>query len=68
MVDGTFNINKLRLPLLISVGVTNTGLIFFIALSYCSGETAVSYNFFFKSLRCEVFIDNVADPEVVIRD
>ena len=68
MVDGTFNTNKLRLPLLTSVGIIGTGKIFPVPLSYCPGETAASYNFFFESLRSEVFIDGVADPGVVMGD
>jgi hypothetical protein len=68
VVDGTFNTNKLRLPLLTSIGITNTGKTFPIALSYCPGETAASYNFFFESLRSEVFVDGVADPGVIMGD
>jgi len=68
VVDGTFNTNELRLPLLTSVGVTNTGKTFPVALSYCPGETAASYNFFFESLRSEVFTDGVADPGVIMGD
>jgi MULE transposase domain len=68
VVDGTFNTNELRLPLLTSIGITNTGSSFPIALSYCPGETAASYNFFFESLRQEVFVDGVAEPGVVMGD
>jgi hypothetical protein len=68
VVNGTFNTNELRLPLLTSVEVTNTGLTFPVSLSYCPGETAASYNFFFEYLRCEVFVDGVAEPGVVMGD
>lgn len=68
VVNGTFNTNELRLPLLTSVGIINTGKTFPMALSYCPGETAASYNFFFKSLRSEVFINGVADPRMVMGD
>ena len=43
MVVGTFNINKLRLPLLVGVGITNSSKTFPYALSYYLGETAESY-------------------------
>lgn len=68
VVYGTFNTNELRLPLLTSVGITNTGKTFPVALSYCPGETAASYNFFFESLRSEIFTDGVADPGVIMGD
>ena len=68
MVDGTFNTNELRLPLLTSVGITNTGKPFPVALSYCLRESTASYTFFFESLRSEVFVDDVADPGVVMGD
>ena len=68
VVDGTFNTNKLRLPLLTSIGITNTGKSFPIALSYCPGETAASYDFFFESLRSEVFNQGVSEPGVVLGD
>ena len=54
IIDGTFNINKLRLPLLIGIGVTNNSKTFPYALSYYLGETAESYNFFFQILREEI--------------
>jgi MULE transposase domain len=68
IVDGTFNTNELRLPLLTSVGITNTGKIFPVALSYCPGEIAANYNIFFKSLRSELFMDGVVDPGVIMGD
>ena len=67
VVDGIFNINKLRLPLLISVGVINSGKTFLYALSYCSGETAESYDFFFQILREEMWID-YCEPAVILGD
>jgi len=47
VINNTFNTNKLRLPLLIGVGITNSGKTFPCASSYYLGETAESYNFFF---------------------
>jgi hypothetical protein len=40
VVDGTFNTEKLRPPLLIGVGITNSGKTFPCASSYCPGGTA----------------------------
>jgi MULE transposase domain len=54
IVNGTFNTNKLRLPLLINIGITNSGKTFPYASSYYLGETAESYNFFFQTLRQEI--------------
>jgi hypothetical protein len=54
IINGIFNTNKLRLPLLISVGITNSGKTFPCASSYCLSETAESYNFFFQTLRQEI--------------
>jgi hypothetical protein len=47
IIDNIFNINKLRLPLLIDIGITNSDKTFSYILSYCPGETAEFYNFFF---------------------
>jgi hypothetical protein len=54
VINNTFNTNKLRLPLLISIDITNSGKTFPCASSYCSGETAESYDFFFQILREEI--------------
>jgi len=54
VVDSTFNTNKLRLPLLIGVGITNSGETFLYASSYCPGKTAESFDFFFQILREEM--------------
>lgn len=67
-LDGTFNTNKLRLPLLVATSETNTEKIFPVAFSYCPGETVESYNFFFTCLKEEIFTKDVLDPAVVIAD
>jgi len=54
IINSTFNINKLRLPLLVNVNITNSGKTFPYTLSYCLGETAESYDFFFQILREEI--------------
>jgi hypothetical protein len=68
LVDGTFNTNKLRMPLLVGVGIINSGKTFPQAYSYCPGETAESYEFFFEVLREEVFVDDILDPAVIMGD
>jgi hypothetical protein len=49
ITDGTFNTSNLRLPLLIGVGITNSGKTFPVALSYCPSESKDSYDFFSQS-------------------
>ena len=67
VVDGIFNTNKLRLPLFINIDITNSGKIFPCALSYCLGETAESYDFFFQTLREEMWVDYYK-PTIILRD
>lgn len=45
VIDGTFNTNKDRLPLLIAVGVLNSGKTFPVCFSYCPSESAESFAF-----------------------
>jgi hypothetical protein len=45
VIDGTFNTNKERLPLLIAVGVLNSGKTFLVAFSYCPSESEESFKF-----------------------
>lgn len=68
MLDGTFNTNKWRLPLLVAVGVTNENKTFPIAFSFCPNENCESYNFLFDCLRAEIFIDGIQEPGVIIAD
>jgi hypothetical protein len=68
IVDGTCNTNEKRMPLLVGVGITNSGKTFPLALSYCPGETAESYDFFFWSLREEVWVDGALEPAVLMGD
>jgi hypothetical protein len=53
--------------LLIGVGVTNSGKTFSCASSYCPGETAESFDFFFQILRKEMWIDRY-EPAVIMGD
>src|SRR5438045_2382231 len=66
VVDSTCNTNKLRMPLLIGVGITNSNKIFPLAYSYYSGEIVESYNFFFKVLGEEVFFNDILNLAVIM--
>jgi hypothetical protein len=68
VVDGTFNTNIERLPLLVVVGVTNECQTFPIAFSYCPSENYQSYSFLWESLKEECFTANVPFPKVIIGD
>ena len=68
VVDGTFNTNNLRLPLLVAVGVMSSGSTFPVAFSYCPSESKESFLFFFECLQRELFIDSVPPCRVVIGD
>jgi hypothetical protein len=56
IIDGTFNTNALRLPLLAAVGVSNSGATFPLAFSYCPSESEDAFGFFFNSMKEMVFL------------
>jgi hypothetical protein len=68
MIDATFNINKKRLPLLITVGVINSGKTFFIAFSFYLFKSGPVFEFFFKYLSEEYFINRVIESKIVFRN
>ena len=68
VVDGTFNMNSLQLPLLIAVDITNSGKTFPVAFSYCPSESKESYDFFFQSLKEEAFSGDIQSVKVVVGD
>jgi hypothetical protein len=73
VIDGTFNTNKDRLPLLIAVGVLNSGHTFPIAFSYVPSESDESLGFFWDSLKEECFMPDgnlpaPPLPRIVIAD
>ena len=72
VIDGTFNTNKYKLPLLIAVGVLNSGNTFPIAYSWCQSESKASYRFFWTYLREECFERRgspvAVGPRVIIGD
>jgi MULE transposase domain len=67
-VGGTFNTNSLRLPLLIAVGITNSGKTFPVAFSYCPSGSKESYDFFFQFLKEEAFASDIQSLKVVVDD
>jgi hypothetical protein len=68
VIDSTFNANKLRLPLLVIVGVLNTGNIFPEAFSFCPSESRETFDFIWESLKEECFTPNIPPPRVVLGD
>ena len=75
IIDGTFNINSLRMPLLMVTRIMNYALkgrsklaTFPLTFSYCLGEGAESYAFLFKTLNEEVFCNSVKPPGIVMGD
>src|SRR3981189_1275766 len=67
-MDGTFNTNSRRLPLICLVGITNTNTTFPVAFSYCPAEDKESFIFVLESLILDVFDDSTADPAVIMAD
>jgi len=67
IVDGTFNTNSLRSPLLLAVGITNFEKTFPVAFSYCPSENKESYDFF-QSLKSEASKDGVDLMKMVVGD
>jgi hypothetical protein len=59
VIDGTFNTNSLRLPLLIAVGITNSGKTFPVAFSYRPSGSKERNDFFFQSLKEEAFAGDI---------
>lgn len=55
VIDGTFNTNEDRLPLLIAVGVLNSGKTFPVSFSYCPSKSDESFTFVWDSLKEECF-------------
>jgi hypothetical protein len=68
VVDGTFNTNIERLPLLVVVGVINKGKTFLVAFLYYPSESYLLYVFLWESLKAECFTANVPPPKVIIGD
>jgi hypothetical protein len=68
VIDGTFNTNDHRLPLLTMVGVLNTGETFPVAFSFCQSESRAAFDFVWESLREECFTPEIPPPRVILGD
>jgi hypothetical protein len=76
IIDGTFNINELRLSLLTAVGVSNFNKTILLAFSYSLSKSEKAFTFFFNSLNKVVFLKgvkfvkdvNTEMPKVILSD
>jgi hypothetical protein len=70
IIDGTFNTNSLRLPLLVAVGSLHTGASFPVFFSFCPSEDRASFEFCWDSFKEECLYKGevAADPGVIIAD
>jgi hypothetical protein len=68
LVDGTFEINRLGLVLLIIVGVTNTNRNFPVTYNFAKSEVKVSFKFLFDCLKRFIFINNIVEARIVLGD
>ena len=64
IIVGTFNTNKLKLPLLIAVGILNSGKTFPVAFEWCPGESRELFAFFWECINSYCF-DKPGDVKVV---
>lgn len=67
VVDATFNTNKVKMPIIVAVGVLNNGKTFPIAFSYCRAEDHESYSFFWASLK-KHWPPGTVQPVIIISD
>lgn len=76
IMDDIFNINTLRLSLLVVINVSNLRVIFSLAFSYYPSESEDVFRFFFDSIKELVFLKgakiingvNTSLPKVVLSD
>jgi hypothetical protein len=66
-VDGTFNTNKIRMPLIDCLGVNNTGKSFIFAFCFVTSESSENWGFVLECLEQTVF-NGLPLPRVVIAD
>jgi hypothetical protein len=66
-VDGTFNTNKIRMPLIDCLGINNTGKSFIFAFCFVTSESSENWGFVLECLEQTVF-DGLPLPRVVIAD
>jgi hypothetical protein len=68
IIDGTFNINNLRFPLLVIIGVLNISRTFLVVFSFCLSESREAFDFMWESLKKECFISEITPPRVILGD
>jgi hypothetical protein len=76
IINSTFNMNALRLPLFAVIGVSNSDVTFPLAFSYYSSESEDAFGFFFDSMKEMVFLKsakivsgvNISLSKVVLGD
>jgi hypothetical protein len=66
-VDGTFNTNRIRMPLIDCLGVSNTGGSFIFAFCFVTSESSENWGFVLQCLEQTVY-DGLPLPRVVIAD
>jgi hypothetical protein len=66
-VDGTFNTNKIRMPLIDCLGINNTGKSFIFAFCFVTSESSENWGFVLECLEQTVF-NGLPLPRVVIAD
>ena len=49
IIDGTFNTNRLRMPFIQAVGITNTGTSFPVVFSFAISESKLAFDFIFET-------------------
>ena len=65
--DATFNTNRLRLPLSVIVGITNTSKTFPVAYCFITSESTEAFEFVNTQLKELVFYD-CPGPAVIVGD
>jgi hypothetical protein len=69
LIDGTFNTNRLRMPFIQLIGITNTSKSFPAVFSFAMSESKHAFDFIFETVDILIFTNqNVARPGVVIAD
>lgn len=66
-MDGTFNTNRIKLPLIDVLGVTNTGHSFIFAFCFVTSESSDNWGFTLQCLERVVY-ENLPLPRVVLAD
>ena len=67
-IDATFATNKLRIPMMTSVGLTNEGTNLPCMVGYVPGETTDAYSFFIGIGNSEIFGEAILEPDVYLID